>query len=448
MESSLNFQKSREYYKKALTIIPGASQTTSKRPENFAPGAFPIYIEHAKGSHVWDVDDNEYIDYLMALGPITLGYSYPAIDEAVKEQLGKGIIFGLMHPLEIEVSEMLIEAIPSAEMVRFFKTGAEATSAAVRIARAYTGKEKVLHCGYHGWHDNWAAERQSFLSLGVPKVLKDYVSSFMFNDFTSEASLEKALKRNKDQAACIIMETIIQGQGPEDGYLEWVRELADRHKVVLIFDEIITGFRMALGGAQEYFAVIPDLTCVAKGVANGLPLAAVVGKREIMKIVGKLLITSTYGGETLSLAAALASLREYQEKKVVEYIWTQGSKLMKGLNNLAAEIGVNAECRGFPPMFNFKFKDKNTYLAKRMNMLFLQEMAKRGILFSGDRLILTTYSHTDEDTEQTLVACEEVMRLIKDAYGEGGIESKLEIDKGMTTENTFIRPGTFRKERE
>lgn len=269
--SSLNFQKSKEYYKKALTIIPGVSQTTSKRPENFAPGAFPIYIERGKGSHVWDVDGNEYIDYLMALGPITLGYSYPAIDEAVKEQLGKGIIFGLMHPLEIEVSQVLIETIPSAEMVRFFKTGAESTSAAVRIARAYTGKEKVLHCGYHGWHDNWAAERESFLSLGVPKVLKGYVRSFIFNDFTSEASLEKVLKRNKDEAACIIMETIIQGQRPEDGYLKWVRELADQYKVVLIFDEIITGFRMALGGAQEYFGVIPDLTCLAKGVANGLP---------------------------------------------------------------------------------------------------------------------------------------------------------------------------------
>ncbi len=424
-----SFEKSKEYYNKALAIIPGVSQTMSKRPENYALGAFPIYIERGKGSHVWDVDGNEYIDYLMATGPITLGYSYPPINEAVKEQLERGIVFSLMHPLEIEVSEALIEVIPSAEMVRFFKTGAEATSAAVRIARAYTGKEKIVHCGYHGWHDNWTAEREVPFSLGVPRVLKDYICSFKFNDSTSQFSLKKVLERNEEEVACIVMEMVVDGERPEEGYLEWVRELADKYKAVLIFDEIKTGFRMALGGAQEYFSIIPDLTCLAKGIANGFPLAAVVGKREIMKIAEKLFITTTYGGETLSLVAALVCLREYRKKKVVEHIWKQGSKLMKGLTNSTEKIGLNAECKGFPPMFIFKFEDKDPDLTRDINILFLQELARRGILFNRHGNLFITYSHTDKDIEQTLDACEEVMHLIKDAYKRDEIESKLQIDK-------------------
>jgi len=429
--NSLNLQKSKEYYNKALTIIPAGSQTISKRPEYYAPGAFPIYIDRGKGSHVWDVDGNEYIDYGAALGPILLGYSYPAMNKAVEQQLQKGIVFSLMHPLEVEVSETLIEAIPSAEMVRFLKTGTNANTAAVRIARAYTGREKIVHCGYHGWHDCWVAEEKGPSSLGVLKILKDYIYSFKLNDFSSKFSLEKVLERNKDEVACIVMETIIDGEGPKDGYLEWVRKLADEYKAVLIFDEIKTGFRMALGGAQEYFGVIPDLSCFAKGIANGFPLAALVGKQKIMKIAEKLLITSTYGGETLSLAASAACLREYREKKAVEHIWRLGSKLMKGLNNLIVKIGINAECKGFPPMSIFKFKDKDPDLAKNMNILLLQEMAKRGVLFNylPNGYLFITYSHTDKDIKQTLVACEEVMNLIKDAYRKDEIESKLETDK-------------------
>ena len=271
-KKELKIDNSLKLYQRAVEIIPGASQTNSKRPQGFAHGAFPIYLERGEGCRVWDVDGNEYIDYIMALGPINLGYAYSRVNAAIKEQVDKASIVSLLHPLEVELVEEIISAVPCAEMVRFMKSGAEATSACVRVARAYTGREKILHCGYHGWHDTFVAASNS---KGVPKVLQGLIRSFGYNNLDG---LAKILKEEGDQIACIIIEARMP---PVEGFLEGVRELADLYGIVLIFDEIVTGFRLALGGAQEYHKVTPDLAAFAKSMSNGLPLAAFVGKREI-----------------------------------------------------------------------------------------------------------------------------------------------------------------------
>lgn len=412
---NINIKKSKKSYNKALQIIPGASQTGSKRPGCFVPGAFPIYIEKAKGSHIWDVDGNEYLDYIMALGPISLGYGYPAVDSAIKEQLKKGIIFPLMHPLEIEAAEVIIDTVPAAEMVRFFKTGAEATAAAVRVARAYTGKEKIVSFGYHGWHDVWSAGQALPLGKGVPKGLRNLIIPFTYNDFSSPDSLKNKLEENRGEVAAIVMTPNDYWAKAQDGYLEWVKELADAHNTLLIFDEIVTGFRMANGGAQEYFKVVPDLACFAKGMANGMPIATLVGRKKFLSGMKDLLISTTYGGETLSLAALVATGKEYKEKPVIEHLWHYGTRLMESLNRLAEENKVACKFLGYPPLMGFKFLYPDEKFNLDLMTFFLQENAKRGILFRRGGPIYICYSHNEEDLEKTLSVNKEVFFLISRA---------------------------------
>jgi glutamate-1-semialdehyde-2,1-aminomutase len=413
----LNIEKSIDFYRKGFNVIPGVSQTNSKRPENYAPGAFPIFLRRGKGSHVWDVDGNEYIDYGMAMGPIILGYAYPKVDEAVKKRLDEGLIFTLPHPLEIELAEELSKIVPCAEMSRFVKSGGEATACTVRVARAYTGKSIVLHCGYHGQHDVFNAGTK-----GVPPVLSKYLFSFEYNDLES---LEKLLKVNKDDVACIIMTPTDSVTPPKEGYLKGVRELADEYDAVLIFDEIVTGFRMALGGAQEYFKVTPDMGAFAKAMANGYPIAAYVGKEDIMKEVTNCVLTTTYGGETASLAAALATIQELKEKNVIEYLWKMGERLRNGLKDIVEDIAINEKVGGWPPMSSIVFKEENQETARKMQQLFLQETAKRGVLLRPSAVFIC-YSHTVQDINRTLVACYDALRIVNDAMKEKELDAKLE----------------------
>ena len=425
MVGGLKIEESIRLYERSLKVIPGASQTISKRPEAFAPGGFPIFLERGRGSHVWDVDGNEYIDYIMCLGPITLGYCYPAINEAVKRQLEDGTILSLPHRLEVEAAEAIIDCVPCAEMVRFFKSGAEATAAAVRVARAYTGREKIVSFGYHGWLDMWAAQVTGKMGRGVPQALRDLVLPFNYNDFESERSLESVLKQHKDEVACIVMSPISYWEPPRDGYLKWVRELADSYGAVLVFDEIVTGFRLALGGAQEYLGVTPDLACFAKGIASGLPISALAGKREIMELMRDLQISSTYGGELLSLAAVVAAIREYKTKRVQEYLWRQGTKLMNELNKKAKEVGVKAEWVGYAPISMFRFLYDDPNVSRDMVILFLQECARRGVLFRRGGPVYITFSHTDDDIERTVEVGGEALEALKEAYEKGEVHSRL-----------------------
>jgi glutamate-1-semialdehyde-2,1-aminomutase len=413
----LQLDRSLKLYEKAMQIIPGGSQTTSKRPGGYAPGAFPIYLDRGMGCRVWDVDGNEYIDYIMALGPVNLGYAYPRVNDAVREQLGKATIVSLLDPLEVELAEEIIKAVPCAEMVRFMKSGAEATSACVRVARAYTGREKVVHCGYHGWHDTFTASSAN--PRGVPRALRELIRSFRYNDL---GSLEKALEKS-DEVACIIMEPRMP---PVDGFLEGVRELADRHGAVLIFDEIVTGFRVALGGAQEYYGVTPDLAAFAKGMSNGLPLSAFVGKKEIMEAAKDLVISTTYGGEALSLAAGVATIRELREKNVFQHTWEMGRRLMGGWMEIGQELGLNVGISGLAPIGAFQLDIGEQELTRDAWTLFLQEAAKRGVLFRRGGLNFISYSHKEEDIQYTLDVCRSVLKLIKEALQKGDLSSRLE----------------------
>jgi glutamate-1-semialdehyde aminotransferase len=396
----LNLTRSLELFAEAERLIPGGSQTNSKRPQAFAFGAYPIFAQRAQGCRIWDVDGNEYIDFVMALGPVTLGYCYPAVDQAIRAQLERGIIYGLLAPLEVEVSRLLVELVPCAEMVRFFKGGGEATAAAARIARACTGRRIILNCGYRGWPDVWTAARNDG---GVPEELVGLTVAFPFGDLDS---LERIFEQYRDRVAAVFLDVPYASPCPP-GYLEAVRDLAHAHGALLVFDEIVAGFRLAPGGAHEYFGVMPDMACLAKGIANGMPLAAVVGRREVMQIAERLLISLTYGGEALSLAAAAAVLDEYRTRPVIAHLWKVGQRLTDGLNAAAGAAGVPFRCGGYAPMAAMWF-DVPAEQVDAAWRFFLAGCAARGVLFRRGGLNLVSYSHSEHDIDRAIEVAGEV----------------------------------------
>jgi glutamate-1-semialdehyde 2,1-aminomutase/spore coat polysaccharide biosynthesis protein SpsF len=401
-------------------VIPSYTQTFSKGPSQYVQGVAPGFIARGEGSHVWDVDGNEYIDYPMALGPIILGHNYPAVTEAVMRQMRYGSIFSLSHPLEVEVAELLVEIIPSAEMVRFSKNGSDATSGAVRVARAYTGRDIIACCGYHGWQDWYIGTTTR--NKGVPEAVQELTIPFDYNDF---ASLERIFAENPGQIAAVIMEPVGVVE-PRDDFLQKIRRLTEREGAILIFDEIITGFRVGLGGAQEYFDVTPDLTCCGKAMGNGYPVAAIAGRRDIMEWFDEIFFSSTFGGEALSLAAAKATITEMREKKVIEHLWAVGLRLRDGYNVLAKEYGIaqNTECLGLGPRTSTSFKGESETASLELKSLFQQECLKRGVLFLGGHNM--SYSHSDADVDQTLRVYRTAMEICSMALKEGDVLERLE----------------------
>lgn len=411
---------SNKYWERAKEIIPAGTQTFSKGPTQYVQGVAPIYLDRGRGSHVWDVDGNEYIDYTSALGPITLGYSYPEVDNAITKQLKKGIIFSLMHPLEVEVSELLIEIIPCAQMVRFGKNGSDVTSGAVRLARAFTGRDKIACCGYHGWQDWYIGTTTR--NKGVPKTVKDLTLAFNYNDIET---LKKIFAENPNEIAAVIIEPVAIEE-PKDNFLEEVKTLTHRNGAILIFDEIVTGLRLALGGAQEYYNVIPDVACFGKGMANGMPLSAMVGKREIMKELSEVFFSFTFGGEVLSLAAAKATIEVMKREKVIEHFWKQGRKLKEGYNRMAKELGLekNTGCIGLSAHSAVYFKDRNGKDSLLVKSLFQQEVLKGWILTIGVHNI--NYSHTDSDIGNTLKVYEKALKRLRLVLDSKHIEKFLD----------------------
>ena len=405
-------------WQRATKVIHGGTQTASKNPDQFVHGVYPIYLQSGKGSHVFDVDGHEYIDYPCALGAIFLGHGYAPVVEAIQKQAQEGIIFSLIHPLEVELAELLVGAIPGAEKVKFFKNGADATNAAVRIARAYTGREKIAFCGYHGWQDWFIISTEK--NKGVPKALKEYIHKFEYNKLET---LQKIFDDNKGQIAAVIMEPMTFDE-PKDNFLEKVKDLARQQGALLIFDEMVTGFRFGLGGAQAHFGVIPDLSSFGKSVANGMPLSITVGKEEIMSKTEDLFMSTTFGGEAVSLAAAVATIKEMKQKDVVGHIWKMGAKFKEGYNSLAKNIGVNTESNGYPPLQRLFFKDAQGKVSVEIKSLFLQETIKRGVLLGN--VVIFNYSHTEEDIDKTLQACEASLRIIKEATEKGNVTDLIE----------------------
>lgn len=423
--------KSLALYAHAKEVIPGGTQLFSRRPERFAPGVYPPYLTHGKGSRVWDLDGNEYIDFLCGVGPVILGHAYERVTEAVIAQLRRGSSFSMNHPVEVELAELLIETVPCAEMVRFCKSGGTADEMAIRIARGHTGRDKVAICGYHGWHDwylaaNLASEDALNSHLlagldirGVPKCLAGTTIPFEYNNIES---LKLVLDANPGEIAAIIMEAS-RTDLPQPGYLEAVRELATAAGAVLIFDEVITGFRLALGGAQEVYGVIPDLATFGKAMSNGHPIGGVCGKREVMQDAATMFISSTYYSDPAGMTAAVATISELKEKNALAHIWRMGQLLKDGFNELAQKHGLDASCDGPPPVTHPHFNCPPE-MSKSIVTLYLQEMLRGGVL--GVTVNYIMYSHTEADIQAFLNAADGAMAVIKKAIEEGDAAPYLE----------------------
>jgi len=413
-------EKSSKMLSKAKKLIPGASQTFSKGPSQFVQGVAPNFLHRGEGCHVYDLDENEFIDPTMALGSVILGYDYPAVKEAIIKQLQKGSIFSLPSPLEVELAEILVDVIPCAEMVRYGKNGSDVTSAAVRVARAYTGREKIACCGYHGWQDWYIGT--TVRDWGVPQCVKNLTYTFDYNDIES---LRKIFEENDGEVAAVIMEPLSTTE-PKGNFLEKIKKLTHENGAILIFDEVVTGFRIALGGAQEYYKVTPDLACFGKGMANGMPLSAIVGKAEIMERFEEVFFSFTFGGETLSIASAISTINEIREKNILEYIWDKGKLLKDALDELILkhDLGDYLSVRGLPPRFVMLFETESGEPDLELKSLFQQECLKRRILFTS--AFNTCFSHTDKDIHFSLQVYDEVLALCKEAIDDGNIKEKID----------------------
>jgi glutamate-1-semialdehyde 2,1-aminomutase/spore coat polysaccharide biosynthesis protein SpsF len=401
--------KSREWLERAAKVVPSCSQTFSKGPNQFVKGLSPTFLQRAKGSHVWDVDGNEYIDFINGLGPTILGNDDPAVSEAVIRQVREGASFSLPHPLEVELAEMLCEIIPCAEMVRYGKNGSDATAGAVRVARAFTKREKVACCGYHGWQDWFIGTTTR--NAGVPKSTQELTKTFNYNDL---ASLERIFTDNPGEVACVILEPV-GIVDPLPGFLEGVKDLCKKHGALLIFDEVVTGFRMHLGGAQALYGVTPDIGCFGKAMGNGFPIAAVVGRREVMQTMDDIFFSFTFGGDVVGLAASIATIKEMQSKPVIEHLWSQGERLKDGYNALAKhyDLADVTKCIGLPPRTVCTFADTPKADSLLVRSIVQQEMIKRGVLFLvGHNLC---YAHSDDDIEHTLRAHRSALEVLAKA---------------------------------
>ena len=413
----MNYKKSEQLLDRALKSIPLGSQTFSKSLTQYPRGVSPFFIEKGKGAKVWDVDGNKYIDFVNSLAAVTLGYCDKNVDEAVQKQMQNGVTFSLPHCLEMEVAEKLIDIIPCAEKVRFAKNGTDATSASIRIARAYTGKDHIAVCGYHGWQDWYIGSTTR--DLGVPKAVKELTHKFEYNNIES---LEKIFQER--ELACVIMEPM-NAEYPQDNFLEKIKTLAHKNDALLIFDETITGFRYSLGGAQALFNVIPDLATFGKGMANGYPLSAVVGSNEIMQKVEDIFFSGTFGGETLSLAAANAVIDKYKKDNVPKYLNDLGNYLLKKLNQLIINEGLDDIFRtsGHPAWSFLQIKAQDKYTALEIKTLFLQEMFKSGILILSSHNL--NFSHSEEDIDKLISVYSEVLPLIKQSIDDGNLIEQL-----------------------
>lgn len=419
---SERYKKSEEMLERALQSIPLGTQTFSKSRTQYPYGVSPYFIKKGLGSKVWDIDGNEYIDFINSLCAVTLGYNDPDVTQAIREQLEDGVIFSLPHPLEVEVSEKIVEMVPCAEMIRFGKNGSDATAGAVRIARAYNGREHVAVCGYHGWQDWYIGSTTR--NLGVPLSTRGLTHSFVYNNLDS---LKEIFNKYPDQIAAVIMEpmTLVP---PEDDFLQKVKTLAHQNGALLVFDETITGFRFARGGAQEYFGVIPDLATFGKGLANGYPLSVVAGKKEVMKLMEEIFFSFTFGGESLSLAASLATLTKLQNKPIIEGLYTQGQKIIEGVNALIHKHQMESvlSITGNPTWSFFQFKDTETCTQLEIKTLFMQEVFARGIMILSTHNI--SYAHTDGDISTLIQTYEEVFTIIKKAVEHNAMKAYLKCE--------------------
>lgn len=410
----LNITKSQELFKEATTLVPGGV-LGARKPADFIEGEYPIFLETGKGCRLTDVDGNEFIDFLCGYGPIILGYREEEVDEAVFNQIkGKGLCFTLTQRYQNQLAKKLTEIIPSAELSIFLKTGSDATTASIRIARAFTNRIKVMRCGYHGWHD-WCVEMKG----GIPQKFYEDVYEFQYNDLDQ---IEGLMKTHGSQTAAIIMTPFghpnhQEMQAPKPGFLEGVKEIAARYGAILIYDEIRTCFRLRMGGAQELYGVTPDLTVLGKAMANGYAISVVTGKAEVMMAAAeKLFISSTFFPNSDGYIAALKTIEILQRDHVIDNIWEKGGRLMKKIQDIVDTYDVGAELTGVAPMFYITFKkdESGAYKGKRRD--FYTQLIRRGFFFTPYHHAYISYRHTEQDLDLTVKAIDESMRFVRDKY--------------------------------
>lgn len=410
---------SKKLLARAEQVIPRGAQTLSKAPDQFVRGVSPYAIERAEGCRVWDVDGNKYLDLTSSLGAIILGHRHPVVERAVQAQRERGVIFGLPGDLEVVLAERLQKILPHAEMVRFGLNGSDVTTAAIRVARAYTGRDHIAKCGYHGWPD-WTIATHALRSRGVPQAVKNLTHEFQYNDLQS---LEQIFADQPNQVAAVILEPMA-GTLPTAGFLEAVRVLTHQHGAVLIFDELVTGFRLAPGGAAEYFNIQPDLACYGKAISNGEPLSVLAGRGKIMQVLEDVFFSFTYAGYLPSLAAALATLDVMSMEPVHKQLWQQGQRLIEGYNDLADKYAVPTQASGVGPHPLFTFKNGRGEDDLGLKSLFIQETAKAGLLTNCS--VLINYAHTAEVIGEVLSRLRPIFQCMGQAVGEGKVEASLE----------------------
>lgn len=421
-EPARTYAQSLDWLARAERVIPLGSQTFSKSRRAWPVGAAPLYADRADGGRLWDLDGNEYVDLVNGLACVSLGYRDRDVDEAVIEQQRRGVTLSLPGRLEAEVAERLVNLIPAAETVRFGKNGSDATTAAIRLARAFTGRDHVLVCGYHGWHDWYIGS--TTMDLGVPQSVSALTHRFVFNDLDSAAHW---FDRLPSQVAAIILEPMA-AQLPDDGFVCGLRELADRHGALLIFDETITGLRVSLGGAQDLLGVTPDLATFGKGIANGYPLSAVVGRRDVMSLMEQVFVSGTFGGELLSLAAAGATIDKAVRVDLPGILRATGQRLSVEFEHHLREADVAdfVSLGGHPCIRHLGFADAPGVPAAALRTLYIQEMAAAGVLTLGSNNV--SLAHTREDIDAVTGAFQRVATVLAEAVKAGDASPLLRSD--------------------
>ncbi len=397
----------------AMKIIPSGSQTFSKAPHQLPQNnRTPNFVKKAKGAWIWDLDNNKYLDYLMALGPIILGYSDDDVNKKVFKTLNEGTIFSLNHYLEVECAKLLTDVLDNTEMVKFGKTGSDANAAAIRLSRHITKKDIVLTCSYGGWHD-WYVGTTSRKS-GVPKKITQLTKNFIRNDINSFNNL---VNQNKNQVACVILEPFsFDNLNSDISFLKEVREICTRNNIFLIFDEVVSGFRYNLEGASKISGVQPELSTWGKAMANGFPLSCITGKQKYMKEFDNIFFSGTFGGESLSLAACIATIKKIKSKKIIPYLYEYNSKLTKLINKNIKDNKLDKYLclKTSGPRSIITFNSKNELLNRKRKTIMMQEFIKNNMLYFG--INMPSYSHKNKELKFTSHAFEKVFSKISNIY--------------------------------
>lgn len=376
-------------------------------PDDDVPS--PVFADRAEGAYVWDVDGNRYLDFVLSFGAVVLGHADPTVTAAVTAEIGRGVSPTLHGARQVELIELLLSVIPGAEMALLLKTGSDATAAAVRIARAYTGRRRVLHWGYHGWHE-WCAPRPGGLAPGV----QEHLEELSYNDL---AALDEALSRTPGDVACVIMMPV-ETEIPDEGYLPAAQALAHRHGALFVLDEVRSGFRLAVGGAQEYFGVRADMVALSKAMANGHPVSAVAGRRDVLEAVRGISVSSLFFRSVDGIAAALATIHAIRERNVVDVLWERGRQLVAGLRAAAARQQVPVEVIGLPPMPQQRFGYRSAAQQDRAGQVFYAQTRARGVLFHPSHQWFTCAAMSAADIDVAVEASEAGYAAVRRAVGQ------------------------------